>query len=309
MLNLLCGLIPVVFVVLFVWLRLPETPSFLLSRGDESGAMASLTWLRDPRRCDVDAELSALRASLKRGDADLAGAGAGGAGLRDLAATRSARHAFVIVLGLLALQQFSGITAIINYANTIFEMAGSTMPPAVASVVVASVQLVGSVATCGLADRLGRLPLLYVSYGGMTAALGLLGACFAWPGLLPGWVPVLCLSVYILVYAVGSGPLPFLLLVEVFPAQLRAVASQTGLGFLFALAFVVSKFFTSLSEALGAAGCFWLFGGCCAVAVLFVRVVIPETKGRPVDDIVAELEGGRSHSERKGSKANHFEMA
>lgn len=303
MLNLLCGLFPVAFIALFIWL--PETPTFMLSRGDESGAMASFAWLRDPRCGDLASELSALRSSLKRSDADLS---AGVAGVRDLVATRSARHAFTIVLGLLALQQFSGITAIINYANTIFAMAGSSLAPAAASVLVAAVQLVGSMATCGLADRLGRLPLLYVSYGGMAVALAVLGACFAWPALLPGWVPVACLSLYIFVYAVGSGPLPYLLLVEVFPAHLRAVASQAGLGFLFALAFVVAKFFSSLSEALGAAGCFWLFGGCCAAAVIFVRLVIPETKGRPVDDIVAELEGSGG-GPRKASKANQFELA
>ncbi|KAK3911175.1 Facilitated trehalose transporter Tret1 [Frankliniella fusca] len=297
-LALLCAAFPVAFLALFA--LMPETPMYLLSRGDERGAVSAITWLRDPRRGDLDGELGALRASVKRGDADAADGG-GAVSARDLVATRGARRGLVIVLGLLALQQFSGITAILNYAASIFDMAGSTLQPEVAAVVVAGVQLVGSVAACGLADSLGRLPLLYASYGSMAASLGLLGACFCWPGLLPGWVPVACLSFYILMYAVGAGPGPFLLLVEVFPAQLRALASQTGLAALFTLAFVVSKFFSTLSDALGAAGCFWLFAACCVVGVVFIRLAIPETKGRAVDDIVAALEGGAPPPPRKTS--------
>ncbi|XP_026281486.1 facilitated trehalose transporter Tret1 [Frankliniella occidentalis] len=300
-LALLCAAFPVAFLALFFCM--PETPMYMLSRGDERGAMDSFMWLRDPRRGDVDGELSTLKASVKRSDAD-GGGGHGTVNARDLVATRGSRHALVIVLGLLALQQFSGITAILNYANSIFDMAGSTLRPDVASVVVAAVQLLGSVAACGLADSLGRLPLLFASYGSMAAALGLLGACFRWPGLMPGWVPVVCLSFYILMYAVGSGPAPFLLLVEVFPAHLRALASQAGLGALFTLAFLVAKFFSTLSNALGAAGCFWLFAGCCTAGVVFIRLTIPETKGRAVDDIVAQLEGGAPPAPRKVSKAD-----
>lgn len=293
-LAFLCAVVPVGFLALFTFM--PETPMYMLSRGDERGALRSFMWLRDPRCGDVDGELDSLRASLRKNEDSVDAAGSVG----DLVATRGTRHALTIVLGLLALQQFSGITAIVNYAASIFGMAGSTLHPDVAAVVVALVQLAGSVVSCGLADRLGRLPLLYVSYGGMAVALGVLGACFRWPGALPGWLPVACLSAYIFVYAMGSGPAPFVLLVEVFPPHLRAIASQAGMAFLFTLAFLTSKFFSSLSASLGPAGCFWLFGCCCGLGVLFVRLTIPETKGRAVDDIVAELEG--RPGPRKGSK-------
>lgn len=296
-LAVLCSVFPVAFLALFAWF--PETPTYMLSRGDERGARSSLLWLREPS--DVDGELSALRASLKQCGEDSESSQAA-ASPRELLSSRGSRHALLIVMGLVALQQFSGITAILNYAASIFDRAGSTLDSSTAACVVAAVQLLGSFAACGLADRLGRLPLLVASYGGMAASIGLLGACFYWPATFPGWLPVVCLSVYILVYALGAGPGPFLLLVEVFPSRLRTLASQSALAFLFTLAFLVAKFFSQLADALGPAGCFWLFGVLCAAGVVFILLVIPETKGKAVDEIVAELQcGASSGDERKAS--------
>ena len=142
-----------------------------------------------------------------------------------------------------------------------------------------------------LVDRAGRVPLLHVSYGVMALALTLMGACLCWPGALPAWLTVLCLSVYILVFALGAGCVPFLLLVELVPARTRHLASQLMIFFISTFAFLVAKFFPMLADALAPHGVFWTFALCCAAGVVFIRLCVPETKGKSLDHILAELDG------------------
>jgi SP family facilitated glucose transporter-like MFS transporter 8 len=292
-LAVVCGAVPLVFLAAYPWI--PETPVFLLRRGDEAAALRSLCLLRapGPRDTGVVQELAALRASVKQQQEAESG---GRAGIRDLVATRGGRRGLIIVMGIGALQQLAGISAVLNYAVLIFQMAGSSLAPPAAACVVAAVQLAGSLLAVVLVDRAGRLPLLYASYGGMALSLAVMGACLCWPDVLPAWLTVLSLSAYILVFALGAGCVLFLILVEVFPARLRALAGPLMVYAISVLAFVVTKYFPHMADAITPHGVFWVFAAFCAAGVVFTRIYIPETKGKPLDDILAELEGFKSSS-------------
>jgi len=139
-----------------------------------------------------------------------------------------------------------------------------------------------------LVDRVGRKPLLYAGVGGMTVSLFLLAYSFHNPaafGAAPGVVATICLMVYITCFAFSMGPIAWILVSEVFPLRVRGrgvAAASLGSG---AANFVVSLTFLSLINVAGNSATFILYGVFCIVTLLFVRFIVPETKGRELESI------------------------
>jgi SP family galactose:H+ symporter-like MFS transporter len=139
-----------------------------------------------------------------------------------------------------------------------------------------------------LVDRVGRKPLLYVGVGGMTASLIVLAYSFHAPaafGAAPGVVATICLMVYITCFAFSMGPIAWILVAEVFPLQIRGrgvAAASLGSG---ASNFVVSLTFLSLIKVAGNSVTFLIYAAFCIVTLLFVRFIVPETKGRDLESI------------------------
>ena len=137
-------------------------------------------------------------------------------------------------------------------------------------------------------DRLGRKPLLYGGVGGMTIALLLLAYAFhneAALGHSLGLVATGCLMLYITCFAFSMGPIAWILVAEVFPLRLRGrgvAAATLGSG---TSNFVVSLTFLSLIKGAGNSVTFLIYAGFCVVTLLFVRFVIPETKGLELETI------------------------
>jgi len=141
-----------------------------------------------------------------------------------------------------------------------------------------------------LVDRVGRKPLLYAGIGGMTASLIVLAYSFhdtAAFGAAPGVVATICLMVYITCFAFSMGPIAWILVAEVFPLRIRGrgvAAASLGSG---ASNFVVSLTFLSLIKVAGNSVTFLIYAGFCIVTLLFVRFIVPETKGRELESISA----------------------
>jgi hypothetical protein len=116
-----------------------------------------------------------------------------------------------------------------------------------------------------------------------------------------GVAAIVCLASFIVAFAVSLGPLPYVLMSELFPAAIRpfgmAVAAATAWG----VNAVVSISFLPLTAAIGISGAFFVFAGICAVAFLFIQILVPETKGRSLEQIERSLRGGRrtAHATRK----------
>jgi sugar porter (SP) family MFS transporter len=200
------------------------------------------------------------------------------------------RYSLLIAVGFTVLQQVTGINTIIYYGPRIFSLAGitSNKNAIFATLLVAVTNVLATIIALVLVDRAGRKPLLYAGISGMTASLFLLAYSFHNPaalGAAPGFIATICLMVYITCFAFSMGPIAWILVSEVFPLQLRGrgvAAATIGSG---AANFVVSLTFLSLIKAVGNTFTFIFYGTFCIVTLLFVRFIVPETKGRELESI------------------------
>ena len=271
------GALPAVLFLMLV-LTLPESPRWLFAQNRFSEAQSVLVTYADEAGTkllleDIEA---ALQTKVDRRWRSLW--------------SPAARGALLIAVGFTVLQQVTGINTIIYYGPQIFALAGITSNKSAifATLIVAVTNVLATIIALVLVDRLGRKPLLYMGVGGMTASLFLLSYAFHnqvtfGPSL--GMVATICLVVYIACFAFSMGPIAWILVSEVFPLQIRArgvAAATIGSG---ASNFLVSLTFLSLIKAAGNALTFAIYGVFCILTLLFVRFVVPETKGRELESI------------------------
>lgn len=207
------------------------------------------------------------------------------------------RAVLILAAGLFAFANLSGIDAILYYAPTIFAEVGigGELGPILATTGIGAVNVAATVVAMGLIDRLGRRPLLI---GGLVPmALSLIVLAVA---LLTGrgseladTAAVVCLCVFVMAFAVSLGPLPYVLMSEIFPLALRGpgmgIASATAWG----VNVLVSLTFPILVEEVGIAWTFGFYGLVSIVALGFVLALVPETRGRTLELIETNLARGR----------------
>ena len=140
-------------------------------------------------------------------------------------------------------------------------------------------------------DRVGRRPLLITGTIGCIVSLGALGAFFASGALqrhVP-WLALVSLIVYIASFAVGLGPVFWLMISEIFPLRVRSPAMSVSTVANWSSNFLVSTFFLSLVGAITRQGTFWLYAGFGVLALVFFVLRLPETKDRSLEEIAQEL--------------------
>lgn len=202
------------------------------------------------------------------------------------------RGALFIAVGLTVLQQVTGINTVIYYGPQIFELAGiaSHANAIFATLLVAIMNILGTIVGILLVDRVGRKPLLYVGVGGMTVALFALSWGFghrAAVGSSLGIIAIACLLVYIACFAFSLGAIAWILVSEVFPLRVRGRGVAVGTLFSGIANFAVSLTFLSLISAAGDAATFAIFGALSVLTLVFVRFAVPETCGRHLESISA----------------------
>lgn len=173
----------------------------------------------------------------------------------------------------------------------VLQAAGFKESGGAATVVIGVVQVIATVVACTMMDKLGRRKLLIIAGLGMALSCFTLGLYYnvsranaASTGSL-SWLALASLIGYIVAFSLGWGPVPMLFMSEVLPARARGTASGAATLVNWGLAFFVTKFFSSMQEAAGLDGSFWLFGIACLFAVLFVFRQVPETNGRSLEEI------------------------
>ncbi|XP_070505112.1 facilitated trehalose transporter Tret1 [Chironomus tepperi] len=284
----LCLIIPIAFVATFFFM--PDSPHYYIQKGQEGNAVKSLKFLRGKSTEGVQQELDEIRSTVEE---SMKNKGS----VRDVFTNSANKKAFIISAGLLAFQQLSGINVVLFYCQSIFETAGSSLKPAIATIIVGIVMVISSACTPLIVDRLGRKVILLFSAAGMTIALALLGMFF----LLDHnkspiaesikWLPIVSLIAFVFVYCVGFGPLPWAVLGEMFAPSIKPVASSLATSVCWIVGFAVTKWFSLLQDVIGSYGAFWLFGGLCAVAFVFTLTFVMETKGCSLQEIQDRLNG------------------
>jgi len=207
------------------------------------------------------------------------------------------RRPLIIGVGLAMFQQVTGINTVIYYAPIIFQSAG--LPSAATSILatagVGAVNVIMTIVSIRLIDRLGRRQLLYWSLGGMAATLLVLsGAFFAGTSGGLAWIAVASVAAYVGFFAIGLGPVFWLLIAEIFPLALRARAMSLATVANWGFNLIVSLTFLNLVGALGSSGAFLVYGVLSLAALAFVAITVPETKGRSLEQIETALDSGSS---------------
>ena len=144
-------------------------------------------------------------------------------------------------------------------------------------------------------DRVGRRPLLLWGLAPMTLSLAAMSLALALDPTshISGIATLICLTVYIVAFAVSLGPLPYVLMAELFPAGVRALGMSLAAATAWGVNAIVSLSFLPLVDGVGVAGAFALFAGVCAIAFVYTKRAVPETKGRSLEHIEQNLIAGR----------------
>jgi sugar porter (SP) family MFS transporter len=287
--RLMFGLAVIPGVALVIgFLVMPESARWLLKMGRRDEARGSLVKVDGPEV--ADAELATIEADLE------AEAREGQASWGEVFSP-GLRRALWVGVGLATLQQVTGINAIIYYANEIFAEAGFTTAEQQAKATLYAVGAVNVLATLiavAWVDRFGRRPLLLTGLVGMTVSLAAVGMSFAALENEPagatsttvgGIVTVLALVVFIASFAFSMGPIVWTLISEIYPNRVRGRAISVATAVNWLAAFVVAQFFLSIVDAIGESTTFFVFAALCVVSFAFVWRLVPETKGRSLEEI------------------------
>ncbi|MCB0568917.1 MAG: sugar porter family MFS transporter [Phaeodactylibacter sp.] len=203
--------------------------------------------------------------------------------LRELFSGRF-RKSIIIGILLALFTQFQGINAIMYYAPEIFKAVGVGQNSAFAqTVIVGVINVLFTFVAIWLVDRVGRKALLLVGGAGMGVSLFMVGAAFhfGWGG----YFPLVFILSYVACFAASFGPVPWVILSEIFPIKLRGLAMSVGTLAVWVAVYFVTQLFPIMVEAIGQAYTFWIFFVVSVLAFGFVWRMIPETKEKTLEEI------------------------
>jgi sugar porter (SP) family MFS transporter len=276
-------------------LSLPETPRFLARHNHFDLARSVLVKIRGTQ--DVEKEFQEIKVASQK--SALRGH------VSDLLLP-ALRPALMIGIGLAVFQQVTGINTIIYYAPYIIRTAGisSIQGSILATAGIGTVNVVMTLISMWLIDRVGRRPLLLTGIAGMIVSLGALGFIFhlSRGGELAG-LAVVILMFYVASFAISLGPIFWLLIAEIYPLKIRGLAAGIAAGTNWLANFAVSLTFLSLLKLLGPSLTFWLYGVLAIGSWLFSYYLVPETKGRSLEEIETVLHKGLRGSQLSSPSA------
>jgi SP family galactose:H+ symporter-like MFS transporter len=257
---------------------LPESPRWLLRRGQNETARAMLERIRGSK--NVDAEFREIEQSVTKAPES--------GRFSDLFA-RALRPALIVGIGLAIFQQITGINTVIYYAPLIIQSAGisSASGAILATAGIGAVNVLMTIFSMWLIDRRGRRPLLLAGIAGMAITLAMLGIVFRMSSQSAGmaWLAVISMMAYVGSFAISLGPIFWLLISEIYPLKIRNSAEGVAATFNWGANLLVTLTFLTLVEKLGPSLTFWFYGLCAIGAGLFSYWFVPETKGRTLEEI------------------------
>jgi SP family galactose:H+ symporter-like MFS transporter len=264
---------------------MPDSPRWLMKHDEPDKARAVLRRIRG--HSNVDGEMKEIQESLGKQSSHWS----------ELF-NPLVKPAVLIGISLAIFQQVTGINTVIYYAPTIFQFAGfkSASSAILATMGVGIVNVLMTAVAIGLIDRVGRRPLLLTGLIGMAIGLGLLGFAFMLPGQQSstlGLIAAGSLMLYVASFAIGLGPVFWLLISEIYPLKIRGRAMSVATEANWGSNLIIALTFLTLIQLLGETGTFWLYGLVSILAWLFAYFLVPETKGRSLEEIEAHWRAGK----------------
>ncbi|CAK8543418.1 unnamed protein product [Lathyrus sativus] len=276
------GLIPTAVLLLGLFF-IPESPRWLAKRGRAKDFVAALQILRG-KDADISQEAAEIQDYIT--SLELLAKPK----MLDLFQRRYLRS-LTIGIGLMVCQQFGGINGVCFYTSSIFDLAG--FPSATGSIIYAILQIIITGAGAALIDKAGRKPLLLASGSGLVAGCLFTAVAFYLKvhnvGL--GAVPALAVTgilVYIGSFSIGMGAVPWVVMSEIFPVNIKGQAGSIATLVNWFGAWLCSYTFNFLMS-WSSYGTFILYAAINALAILFIVVAVPETKGKSLEQLQAAI--------------------
>jgi SP family xylose:H+ symportor-like MFS transporter len=271
--------IPSILYLLLVF-AIPESPRWLLEKGKKAEALNVLQKFNPGER--IENLLTDISSSLS-GNQDKSW---------KLLLSPTLRRAMVVGIGLSVFQQITGINAILYYAPEIFKSFGSDANASLLETSILGVtNLIFTIISIYLVDKVGRKPLLNIGSLGMFVSLAVVGYA-AYNHITGMWLLVF-LMLFMGSFSISWGPVVWVLLSEIFPNRVRGLALSIAVFIQWVANFVVSQTFpmltenTYLKQTFNGAFPFWLFAFFCISAFLFVWKLVPETKSKTLEEMDA----------------------
>jgi SP family arabinose:H+ symporter-like MFS transporter len=198
------------------------------------------------------------------------------------------RRPLIVAVALMAFSQFSGINAIMYYSTKIFATAGVGVKDSfTSSVIVGLVNVVFTFVAIAFVDKAGRRALLLIGLVVQVAALGAVGWMF-YDGF-NGLPLLLAILAFIGAFAMALGPISWVLCSEIFPTKVRGRAMSVATFVIWTSCYIVAQTFPMLNDSpkIGPSLTFWVYGACSLAALMFVWAMVPETKGKTLEEIEA----------------------
>lgn len=298
------GEIPVVIMMILLCF-MPTSPRYHIMKGNRARAVKSLEWLRGSNS-DYLTEFSKIERSIN----------AQGVQWSDLKTPLYYKPILISVL-MRFLQQMTGITPILVYLEPIFYMTAISLEPKYDAALVGAVRLISVAIAASLMDKAGRKALLFTSgflmfiamlsmtmythktqcnHGNLTVTEGLKSTGgLTGPAFDPiTLIPLISTMVIIFGYAMGWGPITWLLMSEILPLGARGVASGLCVGVSWITAFVLTQLFMHVVDSYGLFAPFLFFCVVSVVNIIFTAKCVPETKGRTLEEIENFFRTGRT---------------
>lgn len=304
----LVGLVPslLLFAGMFF---LPESPRWLMSYHSEEEARKVLDRVGESNKEEV---IERIKINIRKEEKT-------GGGLKELGA-KWVRPALIVGVGIMLLQQFTGINTIIYYSPTIFEMAGfglgggnpvfNAILPALP---IGFINVLFTLVAMYYVDKWGRKPLLYLGLGGMIVSLVTIGIAFTAFNDVPAalkWMSFASMIIYIPFFAISLGPIAWLLISEVFPTKIRGLGMSIATMVNWVSNFIVANTFLTLGRVttgtmpspvdpndtiINLGGAFFIYAAVGVIGLFFIYRFIPETKGHSLEEIEEHfLKGGKA---------------
>ena len=262
---------------LLLALFIPESPRWLAMKGRNEKAFATLTQIGGKEYAAGEMRAFEQAEAEKQSQEGL-----------KLLFSKPYRLVLTIGIIIAVFQQWCGTNVIFNYAQEIFQSAGYDVDNTFINIVVTGIaNLIFTFVAIYTVDRLGRRALMLIGAGGLAGIYAILGLCYYME--MSGVLMVALVVLAIACYAMSLGPVTWVLLSEIFPNRVRAVAVATGTFALWVASCTLTYTFPFLNAGLGTSGTFWIYACICLAGFLFFLKKLPETKGKSLEELEREL--------------------